>query len=72
MTTQPITLADLVAGASEERCLGCPPDRVCAWACKQGFSVTDSAALAMLEIPLGFALDADIDAIRQALCDCYN
>ena len=72
MIDQPTTLADLVSGANADRCQGCPPERVCAWACKQGFSVTDNAAIAGLGLPLDWIFDADVESVRQALCDCYN
>ncbi|HET7090686.1 MAG TPA: hypothetical protein VFL17_18795 [Anaerolineae bacterium] len=72
MISLQITLADLVAGASEERCLGCPPDRVCAWACWQGMGVADNAIAEMLGFPLDEPLDADDEFVRQALCECYT
>jgi hypothetical protein len=52
---------------SEEQCKGCPPDRVCAWACRQGMGVTDNAIAELL----GFPLDADADFVQRALCECY-
>jgi hypothetical protein len=61
-------LTNLIGPMSEEQCKGCPPDRVCAWACRQGMGVTDNAIAAMLGIPL----DADADFVRRALCECYS
>jgi len=67
-----LTMADLLAGASEEACRGCPPDRVCAWACRQGWGVTDTAVAAQLGVPLDRADDAHVEVVRQILCDCYS
>jgi hypothetical protein len=61
------TLADLIGPMSEEMCRGCPPDRVCAWACQQGWGITDNALAARLGLN-----DADGEAVKQALCECYN
>lgn len=40
--------------ASPAQCAACPPDRVCAWACVQGFSPEDviiGASLALEGVP---------------------
>lgn len=70
MASQTFTLAELVAGMTEDRCRGCPPDRVCAWACQQGMGVIDNAIAATLSLPLDEPLE-DIELVRQALCECY-
>ena len=67
MLTTRVTLADLINGITEDICQGCPPDRVCAWACRQGMGVTDNAIAALL----GFPLDTDTGFVQRALCECY-
>ena len=70
MLPQSFTLAELVAGMAEDRCKGCPPDRVCAWACKHGMGVIDNAIAAALNLSLDEPLE-DIAPVQQALCECY-
>ena len=71
MLTARVTLADLINGMAEDVCQGCPPDRICAWACRQGMGVADNAIAEMLGFPLDEPLDADADFVRRALCECY-
>jgi hypothetical protein len=66
------TLADLIAGASEDRCRNCPPDRVCAWACCQGMGVIDNWISIMRANELAWPIDPGVAFERQALWECYN
>ena len=71
MLTARVTLADLINGMAEDVCQGCPPDRICAWACRQGMGVADNAIAEMLGFPFDLPLDADADFVRRVLCECY-
>lgn len=72
MNLQRVTLADLIAGVSEDRCLSCPPDRVCAWACAQGLGVIDNWISAIRAHELAWPANPDIAPVHRALWECYN
>jgi len=72
MLDERLTVAALIAGMDEEHCKRCPPQRVCAWACRQGMGVPDNAIAATLGPKLDWATDAEVEIVRQMLCDCYN
>jgi hypothetical protein len=59
-----------------QRCMECPPERVCAWACQQGWgaheiliemSLIDQGVLSPHPNP-----QVDIDNVRNALWEDYN
>lgn len=55
------------------RCATCPPDRVCAWACEQGWGVVDVLISKSLPVPDEAPDEASRDpALNQALWESYN
>jgi hypothetical protein len=63
--------------ASPHRCLECPPERICAWACVQGASVEEIVVGAMLTLedrasPALPFHEPDIQPITEAIWDSYN
>lgn len=77
MTDQPIT--EIPTCVDSELCAQCPPDKVCAWACEQGWGMHEIAIERQL-IAQG-VIPAYVDpqeAVRQvedtddAMWDIYN
>jgi len=70
ITDSPLTCVD------PKRCAHCPPDRVCAWACEQGWGVHEIAVHTNL-IQNGVLAppadpEEDIASVRQGIWEGYN
>ncbi len=74
-------------GVDPRNCETCPPDQICAWSCRQGWSVPDILATERLvwegklktpaPPPLGGQEPSKMpepkgDLLRQAMWECYN
>lgn len=59
-----------------ERCAECPPDKVCAWACEQGWGMHEIAIENQLiadgVLPPQPDPTEDVQCVRQAMWDRYN
>jgi hypothetical protein len=58
------------------RCAVCPPDRVCAWACEQGWGVNDILVeITLIEagkLPPPESVDEAVQCVRQAMWERFN
>ena len=58
------------------RCEHCPPSKVCAWACEQGWSMNDILIEARLieegKLPPHPDPDEETECVRQAMWDSFN
>ncbi len=67
----------VVSCLDPERCASCPPDRVCAWACQQGWSAVETARFLEFlqtrsEQPGGLPDMPAGDCLAEALWDSFN
>jgi hypothetical protein len=73
---KPDSVSSLSTLADAQHCDDCPPERVCAWACHQGWGTYD-IIIEMSLIDQGVLTprphpQADIDTVRLALWEDYN